>query len=164
MANRQEAILRAIRAHKAQHNGVSPSIRDIGEAVLLSSTSWVSYHLTQLQAEHLLSWEAGKSRTIQLPGSVWLPYDPAVDGMDGHYQDYVQRWDALFENHNAHWHETSDRKVWRRFCSVAEYNMHKARLLFYQERLSCPWADWELAESQIKICQDILLCGDQCQS
>ena len=58
-----------------QENGFAPSVREIGEAVGLRSTSSVSYHLQQLQEKGLLQApEAkGKSRAIvttQRPGQI----------------------------------------------------------------------------------------------
>ena len=58
-----------------QENGFAPSVREIGQAVGLRSTSSVSYHLQQLQEKGLLHApeEKGKSRAIvttQRPGQI----------------------------------------------------------------------------------------------
>ena len=58
-----------------QENGFAPSVREIGEAVGLRSTSSVSYHLQQLQERGLLNAPGakGKSRAIvttQRPGQI----------------------------------------------------------------------------------------------
>ena len=58
-----------------QENGFAPSVREIGEAVGLRSTSSVSYHLQQLQEKGLLHAPdaKGKSRAIvttQRPGQI----------------------------------------------------------------------------------------------
>ena len=58
-----------------QENGFAPSVREIGEAVGLRSTSSVSYHLQQLQEKGLLNAPGakGKSRAIvttQRPGQI----------------------------------------------------------------------------------------------
>lgn len=63
ITGRQEEILRYIDQFTAQ-TGYPPSVREIGAAVGLRSTASVSYHLTQLQAKGLLSYEAGKKRAI----------------------------------------------------------------------------------------------------
>ena len=49
-------------------NGYSPNIREIGDAVGLSSTSSVFNQLMNLQDEGLIKMQNGKSRTISLVG------------------------------------------------------------------------------------------------
>ena len=58
-----------------QENGYAPSIREIGQAVGLSSTASVSYHLQNLQAKGLLRSPGGKGSkrsvvTAQRPGQI----------------------------------------------------------------------------------------------
>ena len=48
--------------------GYSPSIREIGDAVGLSSTSSVFNQLMNLQDDGLIKMQNGKSRTISLVG------------------------------------------------------------------------------------------------
>ena len=48
--------------------GYSPSIREIGDAVGLSSTASVFNQLINLQDEGLIKMQNGKSRTISLVG------------------------------------------------------------------------------------------------
>lgn len=50
------------------NKGCSPSIREIGDAVGLSSTSSVFNQLMNLQDEGLIKMQNGKSRTISLVG------------------------------------------------------------------------------------------------
>ena len=50
------------------NKGYSPSIREIGDAVGLSSTSSVFNQLMNLQDEGLIEMQNGKSRTISLVG------------------------------------------------------------------------------------------------
>ena len=50
------------------NKGYSPSIREIGDAVGLSSTSSVFNQLMNLQDEGLIKMQNGKSRTISLVG------------------------------------------------------------------------------------------------
>ena len=59
--NKGEKILEFIRQFSQEH-GYSPSVREIGAAVGLSSTASVSYHLQQLQDKGLLQASAGKGR------------------------------------------------------------------------------------------------------
>jgi repressor LexA len=56
-------VLEFIRAFRRRH-GYSPSVREIGEALGISSTSVVSYHIGQLERSGMLQREAGKSRTL----------------------------------------------------------------------------------------------------
>jgi repressor LexA len=49
-----------------RRNGYAPSMREIGEAVGLASTSSVSYQLSVLEQEGYLSREAGRPRTAAL--------------------------------------------------------------------------------------------------
>ena len=58
-----------------RENGFAPSVREIGQAVGLSSTASVSYHLHQLQEKGLLLAPAGKGCkraviTAQRPGQI----------------------------------------------------------------------------------------------
>lgn len=50
-------------------NGYAPSVREIGQAVGLSSTSSVSYHLQQLQQKGLLRSSGGKGSKRSLVGT-----------------------------------------------------------------------------------------------
>ena len=58
-SNKQEMILEFVEQF-VQENGYAPSVREIGEAVGLSSTASVSYHLHQLQDKGLLLAPRGK--------------------------------------------------------------------------------------------------------
>jgi LexA DNA binding domain/Helix-turn-helix domain len=66
---RQRKILRAIRESVQQH-GYPPSMREIGEAVGLTSTSSVGYQLSILQRKGYLHRGVGRARTVEvrLPG------------------------------------------------------------------------------------------------
>ena len=63
----RERILTFVRDF-IRDNGYSPSLREIGAAVGLRSTSSVHYQLSQLQKDGLLSAAGSKNRTISLPG------------------------------------------------------------------------------------------------
>ena len=64
-SNKSQLILDFINSF-IQENGYAPSVREIGQAVGLSSTASVSYQLRQLQAKGLLQAPGGKGskRTV----------------------------------------------------------------------------------------------------
>ena len=66
---RQRKVLQVIR-ESVQRRGYPPSMREIGEAVGLTSTSSVSYQLSTLQSKGYLRRDAGRPRTVEvrLPG------------------------------------------------------------------------------------------------
>ena len=70
---RQRRVLQVIR-ESVQRRGYPPSMREIGEAVGLTSTSSVSYQLSTLQNKGYLRRDAGRPRTVE----VRLPGHPAV--------------------------------------------------------------------------------------
>ena len=72
--NKAELILDFVTDFTREY-GFAPSVREIGQAVGLSSTASVSYHLHQLQEKGLLLAPAGKGRkragvTAQRPGQI----------------------------------------------------------------------------------------------
>jgi repressor LexA len=70
---RQRKVLQVIR-DSVQKRGYPPSMREIGEAVGLTSTSSVSYQLSTLQKKGYLHRDVGRPRTVE----VRLPGHPAV--------------------------------------------------------------------------------------
>jgi len=70
---RQRKVLQVIR-DSVQQRGYPPSMREIGEAVGLVSTSAVSYQLSTLQKKGYLHRDVGRPRTVE----VRLPGRPAV--------------------------------------------------------------------------------------
>jgi repressor LexA len=70
---RQRKVLQVIR-ESVQKRGYPPSMREIGEAVGLMSTSSVSYQLSTLQSKGYLRRDVGRPRTVE----VRLPGHPAV--------------------------------------------------------------------------------------
>ena len=70
---RQRKVLQVIR-ESVQQRGYPPSMREIGEAVGLISTSAVSYQLSTLQKKGYLHRDVGRPRTVE----VRLPGHPAV--------------------------------------------------------------------------------------
>jgi repressor LexA len=74
---RQRKVLQVIR-ESVQRRGYPPSMREIGEAVGLTSTSSVSYQLSTLQNKGYLRRDAGRPRTVEvrLPGHPVVRPDP----------------------------------------------------------------------------------------
>jgi repressor LexA len=70
---RQRKVLQVIR-ESVQKRGYPPSMREIGEAVGLTSTSSVSYQLSTLQKKGYLHRDVGRPRTVE----VRLPGHPAI--------------------------------------------------------------------------------------
>lgn len=67
LTDRQAKILEFIR-DVTQARNYPPSVREIGEAVGLSSSSTVHNHLNQLERRGLIKRDPSKSRTVQLVG------------------------------------------------------------------------------------------------
>jgi repressor LexA len=65
LSDRQAKILDYIR-YVTRVRNYPPSVREIGEAVGLSSSSTVHNHLNQLERRGLIKRDASKSRTVQL--------------------------------------------------------------------------------------------------
>jgi repressor LexA len=65
LSDRQSKILDYIR-YVTRVRNYPPSVREIGEAVGLSSSSTVHNHLNQLERRGLIKRDASKSRTVQL--------------------------------------------------------------------------------------------------
>ena len=77
---RQRKVLQVIR-DSVQRRGYPPSMREIGEAVGLTSTSSVSYQLSVLQQKGYLRRDAGRPRTVEirLPGHPAIRPEPEVE-------------------------------------------------------------------------------------
>lgn len=65
LSEMQQRLVDVIRAHKQDRN-YSPSMRELGEAVGLSSTASVSYQLNQLEAAGAITRDPRRPRTIDL--------------------------------------------------------------------------------------------------
>jgi repressor LexA len=78
---RQRKVLQVIR-DSVQKRGYPPSMREIGEAVGLTSTSSVSYQLSTLQKKGYLHRDVGRPRTVEvrLPGHPAVRPEQAVNG------------------------------------------------------------------------------------
>jgi repressor LexA len=88
---RQRKVLRAIR-ESVQKRGYPPSMREIGEAVGLTTTSSVAYQLSTLQRKGYLHRDVGRARTME----VRLPGRPPVrpeDAVAGSARDEAERAD-----------------------------------------------------------------------
>lgn len=90
---RQRKILEVIR-ESVQRRGYPPSMREIGEAVQLTSTSSVSHQLTALQRKGYLRRDPHRPRALE----VRLPGEPAlwVASEDGSEEQGVNRPTAAY--------------------------------------------------------------------
>ncbi|MEU9884640.1 transcriptional repressor LexA [Sphaerisporangium sp. NPDC051011] len=91
---RQRKILEVIR-DSVQQRGYPPSMREIGEAVQLTSTSSVSHQLTALQRKGYLRRDPHRPRALEvrLPGEPALWVDPVGPGEE---EPLVNRPTAAF--------------------------------------------------------------------
>jgi SOS-response transcriptional repressor LexA len=67
---KQESIYAFILRYKAAHDGNSPSIREIGRACRVYSTSHVHYCLVRLEMDGKIKLVRG-ARSIEVIGGVW---------------------------------------------------------------------------------------------
>jgi repressor LexA len=67
LTKRQQEILRVVQDHVAEH-GYPPTVREIGDAVGLTSSSTVHAHLQALEARGVLKRDPSKPRAIDLAG------------------------------------------------------------------------------------------------
>ncbi|MFC4589423.1 transcriptional repressor LexA [Sphaerisporangium corydalis] len=91
---RQRKILEVIR-DSVQQRGYPPSMREIGEAVQLTSTSSVSHQLTALQRKGYLRRDPHRPRALEvrLPGEPALWVDPVGPGEE---EQLISRPTATF--------------------------------------------------------------------
>src|SRR5215468_7548719 len=80
---RQRKVLEVI-LDSAQRRGYSPSLREIGEAVGLTSTSSVAFQLATLESKGYLRRDAGRPRSVEirLPGHTATRPGLEIDGGD----------------------------------------------------------------------------------
>lgn len=75
MTHRAQAALKFIIAYKKEHDGNSPTIREIGSAISVDSTSLVDYYLTALEQNGYIRrvghGDDGRSRSIEVVGGSW---------------------------------------------------------------------------------------------
>lgn len=65
MTDRQQAIIDFIKQH-VKDNGYPPTVREIGDAEGILSTSTVHGHLDRMKKKGLLQWKDGISRTLRV--------------------------------------------------------------------------------------------------
>ena len=81
LTERQQRIMAAIRALHAEH-GFAPSLREIGEACGLKSTSSVQHQLNVLESKGCIRRDPNKGRNEN--GHIWLiPHNPNYAPIDG---------------------------------------------------------------------------------
>jgi SOS-response transcriptional repressor LexA len=66
-----DEVLQYIIEYKAGHDGNSPSIREIKEAMGMSSSSVVVYYLNKLIRQERITRIAGSARSICVKGGRW---------------------------------------------------------------------------------------------
>lgn len=86
LTERQQRVLDAIRALTSRQ-GFAPSLREIGQAAGLKSTSSVQHQLQVLEAKGYIRRDANKGRAIEVIGSQNLPVvvDAYAQGSDDAY-------------------------------------------------------------------------------
>lgn len=67
-----DAVFDYIVEYKTAHDGLSPTLREIMDNCSISSTSVVSYILTQLEQEGKIVRFGQKDRAIMIPGGRWV--------------------------------------------------------------------------------------------
>jgi repressor LexA len=77
LSNRQTRIIEFIRDYRTEH-GYPPTMREIGRAVDISSTSVVDYNLNALEKMNLLRRDREISRGIELVGDEPEAIEPSV--------------------------------------------------------------------------------------
>jgi repressor LexA len=65
---RQQQILDFIKQHIQKSGGSAPTLREIANAIGVSSLATVHEHLTSLEAKNLLKLKGGRERTMELVG------------------------------------------------------------------------------------------------
>ena len=90
ITERQQRILEAIRDSVATR-GYPPSMREIGDAVGLTSSSSVKHQLSALQAKGYLRQDPNRPRALDvvMPDELETPSDPPAGAMSAHDDDRV---------------------------------------------------------------------------
>ena len=65
-------VLDVLIAHKQANDGNTPSLREIGDAIGISSDNAVRYHLDKLQDAGIIQ-RTGRERQIIIVGAMWSP-------------------------------------------------------------------------------------------
>ena len=82
LSQRQQSILSYVWSYW-KDSGRPPTIREIGRAANISSTSVVNYNLTKLEEKGFLEREAEVSRGLKLTEKALALYDQVRDAVDG---------------------------------------------------------------------------------
>jgi repressor LexA len=85
---RQRKVLEVIR-DSVERRGYPPSMREIGEAVGLTSTSSVAHQLTTLERKGFLRRDANRPRAVEVRVPAATPDDPTGEGDDRPTPCYV---------------------------------------------------------------------------
>lgn len=64
-------LLGYIISYKMSHNGNSPSIREMVDAMGVSSVSVIEYHLKKLVRDGRITRTRGAARSIEVRGGLW---------------------------------------------------------------------------------------------
>ena len=100
LTERQSKILDYIR-YVTRVRSYPPSVREIGEAVGLSSSSTVHNHLNQLERRGLIKRDPSKSRTVQLVSDAQVDMQrrnavsiPIIGNVAAHFPGETLQFDA----------------------------------------------------------------------
>jgi hypothetical protein len=85
------SVYEFILEYKTGHDGVSPSVLEIGNACKINSTSVVRHLLNTLHLFGMITcdYEKGKSRMISVPGARWVP------PLNGNFSSPLKREDHV---------------------------------------------------------------------
>ena len=126
LSDRQRQILRCIYDHHLKH-GFPPTIREIGEAVGMTSTSVINYNLTRLVQYGLLARRSDISRSVTLQ-----PEGYQVLGESLPESDEVRRLRAQLakvEAENAQLHE-QNRQLQQRIIALKQTVISRVEAVF----------------------------------
>jgi repressor LexA len=85
---RQRKVLEVI-SSSVERRGYPPSMREIGEAVGLTSTSSVAHQLTTLERKGFLRRDANRPRAVEVKVPSAVPHDPTGEGDERPAPTYV---------------------------------------------------------------------------
>lgn len=82
----RERVFEFVVAYKKEHDGNSPSLREIADACHIV-VSGAYYHLSRLELDNRVRISGPRSRTIEIVGATWSPPEgehPEVDAATPH--------------------------------------------------------------------------------
>lgn len=68
----RERMLLEIVNYKREHDGISPTVRELAASCEISSTSVTKYHLSVLVLEGKITMQFAEARSIQVVGGLWM--------------------------------------------------------------------------------------------